>query len=56
MKRVLLAAGVLGAIVYLKLCMPGFSENFVPQMQGWLAMEQVSIVLPEEAMAWLMLP
>ena len=56
MKRVLLAAGALCAIVYLKLCIPGFSETFIPQLQDWLAMEQVSVVLPEEGMSWLILP
>ena len=55
-KRVLLAAGVLCAVVYLKLCIPGFSEEFMPQLQDWLAMEQVSVVLPEEGMNWLILP
>lgn len=56
MKRVLLAAGALGAVVYMKLCVPGFTEEFVPQMQAWLAMEQISLVLSEEAMAWLVIP
>lgn len=56
LKRALLAAGVLCAVVYMKLCIPGFSEEFVPQLQGWLAMEQVSVLLPEEGMAWLILP
>ena len=56
MKRVLLAAGMLMAVVYLKLCVPGFSENTVPLMKEWLEMEQVSLCLPEEAMDWLLLP
>ena len=56
MKRVMLAAGVLGAVVYLKLLVPGFAEEFAPLMSGWLSLDQITIPLPGEMMAWLMLP
>lgn len=53
MKRVLAAAALFGAVVYLKIFLPGFSEEFVPLMQTWLDLEQVAVPLPAEAMAWL---
>ena len=56
MKRGLLAAGVLGAVVYLKLFLPGFAEGFVPLMREWLSLEQIVIPVSEEAMSWLILP
>lgn len=54
MRRAVLAVGVLGAVVYLKLCLPGFAEEFVPLLRGWLALEQISIPISAEAMAWLL--
>ena len=53
MKRTIAAAALFGAAIYLKFCLPGFSEEFMPLFQGWLELEQVQIPLPAEAMAWL---
>lgn len=53
MKRILASAALFGAVIYLKLCLPGFSEEFLPLLQNWLDLEQVAIPLPAEAMAWL---
>lgn len=56
MKRVLAAVTLFAAVIYLKYCLPGFVEDFLPLMRQWLAMEQIAIPVPEEAMAWLLLP
>lgn len=53
MKRAALAAALFGAVIYLKLCLPGFSREFMPLLRAWLDLEQVAIPLPAEAMAWL---
>lgn len=53
MKRAIAAAALFGAVIYLKLCLPGFSEEFMPLFRQWLELEQVAIPLPAEAMAWL---
>lgn len=55
MKQGILCAALLGITVYLKLCLPGFAEEYMPLLHGWLGLEQVVIPLPEEAMAWLVL-
>lgn len=52
MKRAV-AAALFGAVIYLKLCLPGFSEEFIPLLHRWLELEQVAIPLPAEAVAWL---
>lgn len=56
MKRAAAAVGVLCAVVYMKLFLPGFAEEVVPLMRDWLAMEQIMVTLPEEAITWLILP
>lgn len=56
MRQTVLCAGLLGAVIYLKFFLPGFSDGFIPLLHEWLALEQVSIPLPAEAMAWLGLP
>ena len=53
MKRAIAAAALFGAVIYLKLCLPGFSEEFMPLLRDWLDLEQVAIPLPLEVMAWL---
>lgn len=56
MKRAAAAAGVLCAVIYMKLFLPGFAEEVVPLLRDWLALEQIAVPLSEEAMAWLALP
>lgn len=53
MKRILAAAALFGAVVYLKFCLPGFGEEFVPLLKNWLGLEQVYIPLPAEVTAWM---
>ena len=51
MKRVMAAAAVLLAVVYLKFGIPSFAEAFMPLLREWLALEQLA--LPVEAVSWL---
>lgn len=51
MKRVIASAAVLVAVVYLKLCIPSFGEEFMPLLRSWLDLEQAAI--PAEAVSWL---
>lgn len=53
MKRVGAAVALFCGVIYLKYCLPGFSEEFMSLLREWLALEQVRIPLPAEAMAWL---
>ena len=52
LKRAVVAAVLVCAVIYLKYCLPGFAEEFVPLLHGWLELEQVSIPLPVEVMTW----
>lgn len=53
MKRAGTAVALFCGVILLKYCLPGFSEEFLPLLRAWLALEQVRIPLPAEAMTWL---
>lgn len=53
MKRAFAAAALFGVTIYLKFCLPGFSDDFMPLLRNWLELEQVQLRLPEEVTAWL---
>lgn len=52
-RRVLAAAAALLAVVYLKVFMPGVSEQILPTLREMTAQRQVVLYLPESAVSWL---
>ena len=52
-KRLLAAGFILLGALYLRVCLPAFSEELFPAVRRMLALEQAALTLPEGVAAWL---
>lgn len=51
-RQLIITASILAAAIYLRLCLPVFSETIMPVFRTALSEDTVAVPLPEAWIAW----